>query len=235
MFSELRKKSVQSYVVRPGRITPSQKRALGNETFDYGLFLKNGLINLEKTFNNTHKTILEIGFGMGSSVAEMASNNPNENYIGIEVHAPGIGNLINLIHDLKLSNIRIYWADAIDVIDECIPDKSIDRFQVFFPDPWHKKKHNKRRLVTENFLAKVSNKLKSGGIFHFVSDWKPYADSVIEISENNDLFVNTALNGKFTDKPDYRPMTKFEKRGIQLGHSIWEIILQKIEEVDINE
>ena len=132
MFSELRKKSIQSYVVRPGRITPSQKRALGNETFDYGLFLKNGLINLEKTFNNTHKTILEIGFGMGSSVAEMACNNPNENYIGIEVHAPGIGNLINLIHDLKLSNIRIYWADAIDVIDECIPDESIDRFQVFF-------------------------------------------------------------------------------------------------------
>ena len=134
-----------------------------------------------------------------------------------------------------MSNIRIYWADAIDVIDECIPDKSIDRFQVFFPDPWHKKKHNKRRLVTENFLAKVSNKLKSGGIFHFVSDWKPYADSVIEISENSDLFVNSALNDKFTDKPDYRPMTKFEKRGIQLGHSIWEIILQKIEEVDKNE
>ena len=98
-----------------------------------------------------------------------------------------------------------------------------------------KKKHNKRRLVTENFLAKFSNKLKSGGIFHFVSDWKPYADSVIEISENSDLFVNTALNDKFTDKPDYRPMTKFEKRGIQLGHSIWEIILQKIEEVDKNE
>ena len=134
-----------------------------------------------------------------------------------------------------MSNIRIYWADAIDVIDECIPEKSIDRFQVFFPDPWHKKKHNKRRLVTKNFLAKVSNKLKSGGIFHFVSDWKPYADSVIEISENSDLFVNAALNGKFTDKHDYRPMTKFEKRGIQLGHSIWEIILQKIEEVDKNE
>ena len=116
------------------------------------------------------------------------------------------------------------------MIDECIPDESIDRFQVFFPDPWHKKKHNKRRLVTENFLAKVSSKLKSGGIFHFVSDWKPYADSVIEISENSDLFVNTASNDKFADKPDYRPMTKFEKRGIQLGHSIWEIILQPDQE-----
>ena len=121
------------------------------------------------------------------------------------------------------------------MIDECIPDRSIDRFQVFFPDPWHKKKHNKRRLVTENFLVRVSKKLKPGGIFHFASDWKPYADSVIEISENCDLFVNHALDGKFTTKPDYRPMTKFEKRGIQLGHSIWEIILQKIEEVDKNE
>ena len=227
MLNELRKKTVQTYVLRTGRITPAQKKALFSEQFEYGLSLSAGLINTNEIFGRKGLTVLEIGFGMGDSLAEMANNHRDENYIGIEVHPPGIGNLIKLVDSWSLTNVRIYWADALDVISDCLPTYSLDRVQVYFPDPWHKKKHHKRRLVTKDFLSKIADKLKSGGIFHFVTDWKPYAECVMDLVDGNSRFINLAGKSNYSERPNYRPVTKFEKRGERLGHEIWEIILEK--------
>ena len=228
MLNELRKKTVQTYVLRTGRITPSQRKALFSEQFEYGLSLSAGLINTNEIFGRKGLTVLEIGFGMGDSLAEMANNHRDENYIGIEVHPPGIGNLIKLVDSRSLTNVRIYWADALDVISECLPMYSLDRVQVFFPDPWHKKKHNKRRIVTHSFVQLVRSRLVLNGVFHMSTDWKAYAEHMLEIMEQSDGFSNCAGVGKFSVKPDYRPLTKFELRGARLGHDVWDLVFKRI-------
>lgn len=227
---EYKKKSIRSYVVRAGRMTEGQKAAFDKYWSDYGLSLHDGKIDLNATFGRSGPRVLEIGFGMGGSLLEMVQAEPEKNFIGIEVHPPGVGRLINGAGTLGLSTLKVYLADAIDVLEDCIPDDSIDRLQVYFPDPWHKKKHNKRRLIQSPFVQRIRSKLKPGGVFHLATDWEPYAESMLEVMEAAEGFKNMAGPGRYSPRPDYRPVTKFEQRGERLGHGVWDLLYQKIDE-----
>jgi tRNA (guanine-N7-)-methyltransferase len=157
----------------------------------------------------------------------MLQQEPEKDFIGIEVHPPGVGRLINNAGKLQLANLRVYLADAIDVLEDCIPENSLDRIQIYFPDPWHKKKHNKRRLVQPEFVARLRRYLKPGGVLHLATDWEPYAEHMLEVMEVAEGFANLAGPGQFSPRPDYRPVTKFEKRGERLGHGVWDLLYSK--------
>ena len=172
--------------------------------------------------------ILEIGFGTGSSLAEMAKNHPQNDYLGIEVHRPGVGNLLLQIEKEGITNIRVMCEDAVEVLEKNIPDQSLDAVYLFFADPWHKKKHHKRRIVQPNFVRLVNCKLKTGGIFHMATDWENYAEHMLEVMNRTEGFENTATSGDYRQRPDYRPLTKFEQRGRRLGHGVWDLIFKKI-------
>ena len=167
---------IRSFVKRAGRMTPSQEHALENYWGFYGLELSQGLLNFTELFGNDHPVIMEIGFGMGDSLSTMAATMPENNYIGIEVHRPGVGRLLNNLATQELSNVRIFCDDAIDVMAQCIADESLTGVQLFFPDPWHKKKHNKRRIVQPKFAQDIRQKLSIEGVFHMATDWQPYAE-----------------------------------------------------------
>ena len=222
------KKDIRSYVIRSGRITLAQEKALSEQWDTYGLNLDKGLIVDEPAFKNPDTAlILEIGFGMGDGLLEMAQCHPDQNFIGIEVHPPGVGRLVSEASKQNLHNLRIFCADATDVLQQCIADNSIDRIQLFFPDPWHKKRHHKRRIVNLAFIDVVATKLKPGGVFHMATDWLPYAEYAMDILEGNTALQNCAGLRTYSTKPSYRPETKFEKRGLKLGHSIQDLLFLK--------
>ncbi len=224
---EYKKKSIRSYVIRGGRITEGQKKAFDRYWPDYGLSLFNGAIDVADTFGRTAPLVLEIGFGMGDSLVSMASAEPEKDFIGIEVHPPGVGCLINNAGKEELTNIKVFMADAIDVLDDCIADSSIDRFQLYFPDPWHKKKHNKRRIVQAPFVDKIFTKLKPGGLIHMATDWQPYAEHMMDVLSKTEGLKNQAGDLLYSTRPDFRPVTKFEKRGELLGHGVWDLLFEK--------
>ena len=224
---EYRKKSIRSYVVRAGRMTDGQRKAFETSWPIYGLKLADGAINTDEVFGRSGLKILEIGFGMGDSLLQMAAAEPESDFIGIEVHPPGVGTIINTARVEGLANLRIYLADANDVLDECFAPASIDRLQLYFPDPWHKKKHNKRRIVQLSFLQQVREKLRPNGIIHMATDWQPYAEQMLEILSEAAGFENCAGPGESSPRPAYRPLTKFEKRGERLGHGVWDFIFKK--------
>jgi tRNA (guanine-N7-)-methyltransferase len=223
---EFKPKSIRSFVIRAGRITSGQKAAFDNWWPMYGLSLYKGAIDLEAVFGRKAPLVLEIGFGMGDSLLEMAKNEPENDFIGIEVHPPGVGKLINTAGKEGVKNLRVYMADAMDVLEDCIPDASIDRLQLYFPDPWHKKKHNKRRILQPAFVQKLRPKLKLGGIFHMATDWQAYAEHMLEVMNAAEGFSNTLAQGDYAARPDYRPETKFERRGEKLGHGVWDLLFQ---------
>ena len=225
---ESRKKSVRSYVVRSGRITKSQRKAFEAHWHKYGLELVTGKLNTESIFGSGAFVVVEIGFGMGDSLLQMAQASPNQHFIGIEVYPPGVGSIMKRAHETKLKNLRVYLADANDVIDECFGENTIDRLQLFFPDPWHKKKHRKRRIVTPSFVQLVRSRLVLNGVFHMSTDWKAYAEQMLEIMEQSDGYSNCAGAGNFSVKPDYRPLTKFELRGERLGHNVWDLVFKRV-------
>ena len=225
---EHKKKSIRSYVVRAGRMTEAQKAAFDKYWSVYGLSLHNGKMDTESTFGRRAPHVLEIGFGMGGSLLQMVQAEQDKDFIGIEVHPPGAGRLINDAGKLELPNLRVYLADAIDVMDDCIEDASIDRLQVYFPDPWHKKKHNKRRLIQPAFVQRIHAKLKPGGVFHLATDWEPYAEYMLEVMEAEEGYENITGAGQYSPRPDYRPVTKFEQRGERLGHGVWDLLYRKI-------
>jgi tRNA (guanine-N7-)-methyltransferase len=172
--------------------------------------------------------VLEIGFGMGDSLLEMAKNEPDKDFIGIEVHPPGVGKLINEAGKAGIKNLRVYMADAMDVLEDCIADGAIDRLQLYFPDPWHKARHNKRRLIQAPFVTKLASKLKVGGYLHAATDWQNYAEQILEILSAESKLKNTSVHANgYADKPSYRPLTKFENRGIKLGHGVWDVVFKK--------
>lgn len=224
---EYKQKAIRSYVIRGGRITDGQKRAFDQWWPRYGLSLFDGILNPEDVFSNRHPLIVEIGFGMGDSLLAMAKAEPDKNFIGAEVHPPGVGRLINCAGKSDVKNLRVYMADALDVLEDCIPDGTIDRLQLFFPDPWHKKKHNKRRIVQLQFLELVRRKLKAGGILHMATDWREYAEYMMEVMCQAEGFTNTAGDYLFAERPPYRPTTKFEVRGERLGHAVWDIVFSR--------
>ncbi len=178
-------------------------------------------------FNRDAQTILEIGFGNGDSLCEMALASPQKNFLGIEVHRPGVGRLLRLVEKSAIKNLRVSNHDAIDVLQDQIADSSIDRLQLFFPDPWHKKKHNKRRIVQEKFLIEVARILKPAGTFHLATDWEHYAKHMLNTLNASTLFTNLSADNTYAPKPAERPTTKFEKRGQKLGHGVWDLLFQK--------
>ncbi|WP_045856878.1 tRNA (guanosine(46)-N7)-methyltransferase TrmB [Teredinibacter purpureus] len=228
MKPEYKKKPIRSYVIRAGRMTDGQKNAFDQWWSVYGLSLFDGEINPAEIFAQEAPLVVEVGFGMGESLFAMAKAEPDKNFIGIEVHPPGVGRLISLAGIEGLTNLKVYMADAVDVMSDCIPASSTDRFQLFFPDPWHKKKHNKRRIVQPTFVEQVRKILKPDGHFHMATDWQEYADYAIEVMTLAAGYTNTAEAYCFAERPMYRPNTKFEARGERLGHGVWDIVFAKV-------
>jgi tRNA (guanine-N7-)-methyltransferase len=224
---EFKPKAIRSFVIRAGRITVGQKNAFDTWWPVFGLSLFKGMIDPEHVFGRTAPLVLEIGFGMGDSLLEMARNEPDKNFIGIEVHPPGVGRLINVAGQENLANLRVYMADAMDVLEDCIPDGCIDRLQLYFPDPWHKKKHHKRRILQSAFVQKLRPKIAPGGIFHMATDWQAYAEQMLEVMNAAPGFATEFGETGYAPRPDYRPITKFEKRGERLGHGVWDLLFKK--------
>ena len=218
---------IRSYVLRTGRMTTGQRRAYDEGWRLWGLEHDAGELAFDPVFGRSGSRVLEIGFGMGQSLAEMARANPQSNFVGIEVHKPGVGRLLHTIAEHNLDNIRIYCHDAVEVLRDCVADDSLDTVQIFFPDPWHKKRHNKRRLIQGDFVALVSRKLKPGGILHLATDWEDYALQMLQVLGASDTLVNACGDGQFAPRPEHRPLTKFEQRGERLGHGVWDIVFQR--------
>ncbi len=219
---------IRSFVRREGRLTKGQQRALDELFPQYGISLQQGDIDFYTLFGRQGPRILEIGFGNGISLAEMAVNHPENDYLGIEVHRPGVGNLLLQIEKQVINNIRVSNDDAVEVLEQQIPDASLDAVYLFFPDPWHKKKHHKRRIVQPDFTQLIYRKLKPGGIFHMATDWENYAEHMMDVMSVADGFENIAGSGQYIVRPEYRPLTKFEQRGHRLGHGMWDIIFKKV-------
>ena len=219
---------IRSFVKREGRLTKGQRRALEELFPRYGITLDQGRLDLDALFGRCAPRILEIGFGNGATLAEMAARHPDNDYLGIEVHRPGVGNLLLQIEQRGLTNIRISNDDAVEVLEQQIPDASLDAVYLFFPDPWHKKRHHKRRIVQPEFAQLVRRKLKTGGVFHLATDWVDYAEHMRDVLEAQPGFENTAGPGHFTPRPDYRPLTKFEQRGQRLGHEVRDLVFKRI-------
>lgn len=220
-------RTIKSFIKREGRLTKGQEKALEILWPEFGIDYSEQEIDLEKIFNRDSEKVLEIGFGNGDSLWQMAHAAPEKDFIGIEVHRPGVGHLLQLIESSQIKNLRIISHDAVDVLNHQIKDDSLDRVQLFFPDPWHKKKHHKRRIVQDEFVDTVANKLKPGGIFHLATDWENYADHMLEIMNRNKSFENLSNDNTFVPKPDERPTTKFETRGQKLGHGVWDLLYKR--------
>ena len=187
--------------------------------------LENGL----KRFNSYTKTVFEIGFGMGEATAHIAGVLPDTLFLACEVHQPGVGALLKRIEEQSIPNIRIISHDAVQALDKMIPKHSLDGIHIFFPDPWHKKRHNKRRLIQQPFIATLVQHLKPGGYLHCATDWQPYAEQILEVLTAESTLKNTtASQNGYAEKPHYRPLTKFENRGIKLGHGVWDLVFKKI-------
>ncbi|MGB0458424.1 MAG: tRNA (guanosine(46)-N7)-methyltransferase TrmB [Porticoccaceae bacterium] len=225
MKPEYRDKTIRSFVVRAGRMTKAQRSAFELGWDAYGLRLADGAIELDAVFGRNNPKVVEIGFGMGGSLLEMVEAQPETDFIGIEVHPPGVGSLINAAQEKNISNLRVYLADATDVLNECFADGSLDRVQIYFPDPWHKKKHNKRRIIQPKFLQLIREKLRLGGVVHMATDWQPYAEQMLELVGEADGFKNMAQD--YVPRPDFRPLTKFERRGERLGHGVWDLMAER--------
>lgn len=220
------KRKVRSFVLRQGRLTPAQERAFSTGWPVYGLDYQKAPLDLNQTFGRTEsKKILEIGFGMGDATAKIAQTLPEADFLAVEVHAPGVGALLKLIQEGDIENIRIVQHDAVEVLQNMLADASLDGVHIFFPDPWHKKRHHKRRLIQSDFVNLLCSKLKVGAYLHVATDWQEYAEWVLEVLQAEKQLINTADD--YAEKPAYRPLTKFENRGIKLGHGVWDLVFEK--------
>lgn len=226
-MTEQKHRPIRSYVLRTGRMTPGQERAFAENWDRWGLEYASGTLDYDAVFGRPGPRVLEIGFGMGASLVAMAAAAPHSNFIGIEVHKPGVGRLLHSMADQGVDNIRVYCHDAVEVLRDCIADESLDTVQIFFPDPWHKKRHHKRRLIQPEFVSRLVAKLKHGGTLHLATDWENYAEQMMEVLSAADGLVNTCGEGQFAPRPDHRPLTKFELRGERLGHGVWDLLFAR--------
>jgi tRNA (guanine-N7-)-methyltransferase len=215
---------IKSFVKREGRLTNAQARAIEVNWPSMGLNVDMGLLDLSAVFGNTNPVVLEIGFGMGKSLVEMAKNAPELNFIGIEVHRPGVGACLADAEEAGITNLRVFEHDAIEVLDKCIADHALHRLQLFFPDPWHKKRHHKRRIVQTEFAQRVHKKLAPQGQLHMATDWEPYAQYMLEVMQIQENYTNLSPTNDYIPRPEYRPITKFEVRGQKLGHGVWDLL-----------
>ena len=221
------RRTIRSFVRRTGRTTAGQARAF--ESIGPVALIKyaQAAIDLVAVFGRDAPAILEIGFGMGEATAQIAAGKPDTNFLCCEVHTPGVGALLKRIEEQSLANIRILQHDAVEVIDHMLAFGSLDGIHIFFPDPWHKKKHNKRRLIQAPLIAKIAARLKPGGYLHCATDWQPYAEQILEVLSAEPMLQNNSPDG-YAPKPDYRPLTKFENRGIKLGHGVWDVVFKRM-------
>jgi tRNA (guanine-N7-)-methyltransferase len=217
---------IQSFVRREGRLTRAQSRALETLWPRYGIEPR-GMLAMESVFGRRAPCTLEIGFGNGETLARLARTNPAQNYLGIEVHSPGIGHLLLAIANHGIANVRIVRADAVTVLGQHIPDASLDRILVFFPDPWPKKRHHKRRLIQPPFIDLVRRRLRPRGVLHLATDCEDYAASMLGVLESASGLRNLAGAGRYALRPRYRPLTRFELRGLRLGHAVRDLLFER--------
>jgi tRNA (guanine-N7-)-methyltransferase len=223
--TDLSRRHIRSYVLRQGRVSPAQQRACETLLPRFGIAYAAQPLDLEQAFGRRAPKILEIGFGMGDSTAAIALAHPENDYLVLEVHTPGVGNLLKLIDAQQISNIRIMQHDAVEVLRDMIRANALDGVHIFFPDPWHKARHNKRRLIQTAFIAQLVKKLKPGGYIHVATDWQGYAEQVLAVLTAEPQLENTSPG--YAPRPDYRPLTKFEQRGIRLGHGVWDLVFRR--------
>lgn len=223
---EVTRRTIKSYVLRQGRLTRGQQQALEQLWPVYGIDFKAERLDLAALFKRPAPITLEIGFGNGESLHQQAVSNPQNNYLGIEVHRPGVGHLLHLANDAGIANLRVINHDAVEVLQQQIADNSLDGVQLFFPDPWHKKRHHKRRIVNAYFIQLIYQKLKPGGLFHLATDWEDYAEHMLAELEQAKGFSNTVGKANYAENTG-RPSTKFEHRGQRLGHGVWDLVFRK--------
>lgn len=225
--AEHRRRSIRSFVKRTGRLTKGQKYALEHLWSVYGLDFQPEEVNLAALFANADCIKLEIGFGNGETLVEMASQDPACSYLGIEVHKPGVGHCLQQAQRLELDNLKLIAHDAIEVLEQMIPPASLDRVLLFFPDPWHKKRHHKRRIVNPHFRDLLVRVLKPAGVVHLATDWQDYAEHMAVEFLSDPRFRNLGDQRGYSLKPDYRPQTRFERRGLRLGHGVWDLLFSR--------
>jgi len=216
---------IRSYVLRQGRMSVAQKRAYDQLLSRYAVAYTPEALRFAELFGRTAPTILEIGFGMGETTAAIAKAHPHNDYLGIEVHSPGVGSLLKLIDEQQLANVRLIQHDAMDAVEHMIPPDTLAGIHVFFPDPWPKTRHQKRRLIQPPFVRLLASRLVAGGYLHMATDWQEYAEQMLEVLAAEPSLVNSAAG--FALRPDYRPLTKFEQRGLKLGHGVWDLIFHR--------
>ena len=219
------RRSIRSYVLRQGRISNAQRRAHAELLPVYGVAFSSAPLDLDRLFGRAAAKILEIGFGMGETTAAIAQQHPERDYLGVEVHTPGVGSLLARIAELGLANVRVIQHDVVEVLERMIAPAALDGVHIFFPDPWPKKRHHKRRLLQPPFVALLASKMKPGAVLHACTDWEDYAQQMLHVLSADPVLRNTASG--YADRPDTRPQTKFERRGLDLGHRVWDLVFRK--------
>ena len=224
LFYDPSERRIRSFVTRAGRLSPAQARALDTLGPQFCLPYRKAPLDFSAAFERAAPTILEIGYGMGGTTASIAAAMPDKNFLGVEVHTPGVGSLLKLIGEHGLQNLRLIQHDAVEVVSHMIAPRSLDGVHVFFPDPWHKARHNKRRLLQPAFVALLASRLAPGGYLHCATDWEDYAIQMLDVLGAEPSLENTADG--YAQRPSYRPVTKFENRGIKLGHGVWDLVFR---------
>jgi len=221
------RRQVRSFVLRGGRLTAGQKRALDELQPRYGVTAGEGELDFEVLFGNDHPVIMEIGFGDGNATWQMAASHPEENYLGVEVHQPGVGQLLMKLEQADIENVRIACSDAVELLRDRIPAKSLAGIRIYFPDPWPKKRHHKRRLVQAPFIDVLALRMKKGAVLHMATDWEPYAGHMLEVMRSSRNFENLSPAGDVCPQPEWRPRTKYERRGERLGHPVHDLLFKR--------
>lgn len=218
---------IRSFVLREGRLTKGQQRSLDLFWPTMGLEYQATPYDMQAVFGREADLVLEIGFGMGKSLVQMAKAAPEKDFIGIEVHKPGVGACLGEAETEGVKNLRVFEHDAIEILNDSIADNSLSTVQLFFPDPWHKKRHHKRRIVQAEFAQLLRRKLKIGGVFHMATDWENYAEHMLEVMKVAEGYSNLSQTNDYVPRPEHRPLTKFENRGVNLGHGVWDLMFRK--------
>lgn len=216
---------IRSFVLRQGYMSKGQQRAYDTLMPVLGVGYQPQVVDLDAVFGRAAPKVVEIGFGMGGATADIAQARPDTDYLGVEVHGPGVGSLLKLVEERQLGNVRVIQHDAVEVFTHMLAPASLDGVHVFFPDPWHKKRHNKRRLIQPPFVALLASRIKPGGYLHLATDWEDYAIQMLEVLSQEATLENTADG--YAPRPDYRPLTKFEQRGLRLGHGVWDLVFRQ--------
>lgn len=218
---------IRSFVLRQGRLTKGQERALQTAWPTFGIEYASHALDLNQAFGRAQSPkILEIGFGMGDATAKIAQTLPESDFLAVEVHTPGVGSLLKLMQEGEIHNLRLIQHDAVEVLQNMLAEASLDGVHIFFPDPWHKKRHHKRRLIQAEFVKLLCSRLKAGAYIHVATDWQEYAEWVLEVLQGEPQLQNTAAD--YAEKPAYRPLTKFENRGLKLGHGVWDLVFRRV-------